>query len=159
MTQPPALLPFGGDWPSYENVIYLAFLESFVRAGIQFRGLRVTAQFRPETNGKGYSFWHTISESPDQNNRDENERIPDMRRCERILWISWVIQNAGGGGFPWWENTRGRDTHVVIWARDHDFAVVLAKRSDYYMLKTAYAGIKSGRRAAFERELRAYWTP
>jgi len=54
---------------------------------------------------------------------------------------------------------RGRDTHVVIWARGHDFAVILAKRRDYYMLKTAYAEIKSGRRATFEGELRAFRTP
>lgn len=159
MTQPPDLLPFSGDWSTYETVIYAAFLESFVHSNIQFRGWRVTAQFRPETNGKGYSFWHTISEAPTQKNRNEDDRIPNLRRCERILWISWVIENAGGEGFPWWENTRGRDTHVVIWAREHDFAVILAKRRDYYMLKTAYAEIKSGRRATFEAELRAYWSP
>ncbi len=159
MTTPPTLLPFSGDWSTYEDVIYEAFMESFVRPNIQFRGWRVTAQYRPETRGKGYSFWHTISESPDKKNRNEDDRIPDFRRCERIMWISWVIENAGSTGFPWWENTRGRDTHVVIWAREHDFAVVLAKRRDYYMLKTAYAEIRTGRRATFEAELNAFWAP
>jgi hypothetical protein len=33
------------------------------------------------------------------------------------------------------------------------------QKGDYYMLKTAYAELKSGRRAAFEAELSAYRTP
>lgn len=159
MSQPPELLSFAGDWSRYEDEIYEAFLESFVRADIQFRGWRVSAQFRPETRGKGFSFWHTISEALDRNNRNEDDRIPDLRRCERILWISWVIENAGQQGFPWWENQRQGNTHVVIWAQAHDFAVVLAKRKDYYVLKTAYAEIKSHRRKTFEAEWEAFCGP
>lgn len=157
MSQPPELLPFDGNWPAYEDGIYEAFLESFVQAGVKFRGVRVSAQFRPETRGKGYSFWHTISEAPDRNNRNEDDRIPDFRRCERIRWIRWVIENAGNDGFLWWENQRQGNTHVVIWAKAHDFAVVLAKRSDYYVLKTAYAELRSHRMATFEAEWTAFW--
>jgi hypothetical protein len=156
MSQPPELLPFHGDWTAYEDRIYEAFLDSFVHAGVRFRDWRVSAQYRPETRGKGYSFWHTISQAADRNNRNEEDRIPDLRRCERILWIRWVIDNAGKEGFPWWENERWGNTHVVIWARQHDFAVVLAKRRDYYVLKTAYAEIKPHRRATFESEWSAF---
>jgi len=46
---------------------------------------------------------------------------------------------------------------VVIWAQAHDFAVVMAKRRDYYVLKTAYAEIKLHRRASFEKERSAFW--
>jgi hypothetical protein len=157
MSEPPDLLLFQGDWPSYEDEVYEAFLCSFAHADVRFRGWRVTAQRRPETHGKGYSFWHTISEALDKNNRNEEDRIPDIRRCERICWISWVILNAGKEKFPWWENCRSSSTHVVIWAQDHDFAVVLAKRRDYYVLKTAFAEIKHHRRATFEAERRAFW--
>ncbi len=157
MSQPPELLPFSGEWPAYEEIIYEAFLESFVRPNVEFRGWKVSAQFRPETRGKGFSFWHTISEAPDPNNRNEDERIPNFRRCERIRWIRWVIENAGTEGFLWWENIRGRDTHVVIWAREHDFAVVLGKRQDFFVLKTAYAEIKPHRRKTFEAEWSAFW--
>lgn len=157
MSQPPGLMPLQGDWATYEDLIYEAFLTSFVRSGVVFQGWRVSAQYRPETRGKGFSFWHTISEAPDRNNRSEDDRIPDMRRCERILWIRWVIDNAGNDGFPWWENRKGRNAHVVIWAQAHDFAVVLAKRRDYYVLKTAYAELKPHRRKTFEKEKAAYW--
>ena len=149
---PPDLLLFEGDWASYEDKVYEAFLESFVRADVRFRGWRVKAQYRPETRGKGFSFWHTISEAPDPKNRNEDDRIPNLRRCERIRWVRWAIENAEKDGFSWWENLRSGNTHVVIWAREYDFAVVLAKRRDYYVLKTAFAEITSHRRSAFERE-------
>ncbi len=48
---------------------------------------------------------------------------------------------------------------MVIWAQSHDFAVVLAKRKDYYVLKTAYAEIKSHRRKTFEAEREAFCGP
>jgi hypothetical protein len=157
MSKPPDLLPFGGDWMEYEDKIYAAFLDSFVNPDIRFNGWRVSAQYRPETNGKGFSFWHAISEAPNNSNRNEEDRVPNIRRCERIRWICWAIENAGNDGFLWWENQRRNNTHVVIWAREHDFAVVLAKRRDYYVLKTAYAEIKPHRRKSFESEHAAFW--
>ena len=152
MTEPPELLPFQGDWRTYEDEIYQAFVQSFVEAELRFRGWPVRAQYRPATRAKGFSFWHVISEAPHRENRNEDDRIPDLRRCERILWIPWLIANAGGEQIPWWENRRGRNTHVVIWAREHDFAVVLAKRRGYYVLRTAYAELKPHRQATFEAE-------
>lgn len=52
-------------------------------------------------------------------------------------------QTAGKPGFSWWENQRWNETHVVIWAEAHHYAVFLAKRSTqegtgFYLLKTAY---------------------
>lgn len=157
MSQPPDLLPFNGDWDTYEDKLYKAFLDSFVHNQVSFQGWRVSTQYRPETRGKGFSFWHVISEAADKKNRNEDDRIPDFRRCERIFWIRWVIENAGQDGFIWWENERWGNTHVVIWAKAHDFAVILAKRKDYYVLKTAYAGIKRHQREAFERESSEFW--
>jgi len=159
MIEPPELLPFGGDWPSYEETIYEAFLETFVRPEIRFRGWRVSAPYRPETRGKHFSFWHVVSEAPHPSNRNEEDRIPDIQRCERIRWIAWAIQqaNAGQQGVSWWENSRGRNTHVVIWAEQLDFAVILGKRRDYYVLKTAYGNLRERRRRAFERERAAFW--
>lgn len=57
--------------------------------------------------------------------------------------MAWCITNAHQAGFLYWENQRGRETHVVIWAEHLDFVVILAKRKTdldekYYLLKTAY---------------------
>lgn len=159
MSEPPALLPFEGDWPLYEEALYDAFLETFVRRNIKFRGRAVSAPYRPESRGKHYSFWHVISEAPHPGNRNEEERIPDIQRCERIRWIAWAIEQADAGcdGLSWWENRRGRDTHVVIWAERWDFAVILGKRRDYYVLKTAYCGLREKRRRDFAKERDAFW--
>ena len=159
MTQPPDLIPFDGTWPDYEDLIYEAFVESFVRPEISFQGLPVSAPYRPETRGKHYSFWHVISEAPHPGNRNEEDRIPNLDRCARIKWIAWLIQLVAEGheDVSWWENKRGRDTNVVIWAEPWDFAVILGKRRDYYMLITAYCNLRDGRKKAFRREREAFW--
>lgn len=159
MSEPPALLPFRGDWSPYEDTVYQAFLESFVRPEIVFRGCPVSAPYRPESRGKHFSFWHVISEAPHPGNRNEEDRVPDIARCERIRWIAWAIEqaNTGAEAVSWWENRRGRDTHVVIWAEPWDFAVILGKRQGYYVLKTAYCNLRPGRRRAFEKERTEFW--
>lgn len=144
MSAPPELMPWNGaSWETYENVIYAAYLETVAHAGLRFRGAPVKVRFRPESKHKGYGFWHLISEAPDQANRNEDDRVPDLRRCERVRWVAWCIENAGKPGFSWWENQRRNETHVVIWAEAHDYAVFLAKRGTqegtrFYLLKTAY---------------------
>ena len=161
MSQPPELIPFFGDWSSYENQIYGEYLSTVIEAKLTFEGAPVRAKFHPSTKGKHFGFWHLISEAPDKYNRHEDDRIPDLNRCARIRWVSWCINNAGQPGFSWWENLRKRETHVVIWAEAHDFAVVLAKRDTqdgprYYLLKTAYC-LKGHRRDSFAKERDAYW--
>jgi len=158
MSSPPEILAFDGDWAAYEDRIYEAFMDSFVRARVRFHGLPVNSQYRPATNGKGFSFWHLISESQGPGSQ-EQERTPDLRRCERVQWVAWSIGEADRDApdIKWWENKRGRNTHVVIWLEGHDYAVILAKRHGYYLLKTAYTGIKPHRRKAFQREHDAFW--
>lgn len=147
MTQPPELIlmsDFPG-WQAYEDAVYAIYLETVAHARLRFRGCPLRVRFHPMAKHKGYGFWHLISEAPDQRNRNEDDRIPDLRRCERINWVAWCIRNAdvGSPGFSWWENMRRSETHVVIWAERHDYAVVLAKRKTrqgvrFYLLKTAF---------------------
>lgn len=157
MREVPDLIPFVGEWEPYEERIYQAFLDSFVRADVRFRGLRVKAQFRPATRGKGYSFWHVVSTAPHPANRNEAERVPDLRRCERIRWIAWAIEMAeSGDGVRSWLNRRGGETRVVIWLEDYDYVVILAARKGYFILKTAYSGIKPHQRRRFEAEFEEF---
>ncbi len=148
----PDLVAFGGDWETYVDELYRIYLSDIVNGGLHFNGLRISCQYRPPSQGKHFGFWHVISEG-----RDEEERTPDFRRCERIRWIRHLIEGAGSNErISWWENTRGRDTRVVIWAEEEDFAVILAKRRGYYVLKTAYC-LRSHRRATFRKEREDFW--
>ena len=163
MSQPPDLMPlndYGGNWAVYEDAIYAEYLATVAHAGLRFLGEQVKVRFHPETKKKGYGFWHLISEAPSKKNRNENDRIPDLNRCARIRWVAWCIQNVDSIGFCYWENQRGSETHVVIWAEIHDFAVVLAKRQTedglrYYLLKTAYC-LQPHRRKSFIMERDTY---
>lgn len=96
MSVPPELMPWNGaNWETYEDAIYDAYLETVAYAGLRFRDDPVKVRFQPNFKHKGYGFWHLISEAPDQANRNEDDRVPDLRRCERVRWIAWCIKNAG----------------------------------------------------------------
>ena len=147
MMELPDLLPFHGDWDRYAEELYRIYFDEIVNGRLTFQGLPIKCQFRPETKGKGFAFWHVISDGP-----TEDERLPDLSRCERIRWISWIIKGAGHDPrISWWENKRWRSINVVLWLEKNDFAVILAKRSKYYLLKTAYC-VKPHRKKIFRKE-------
>ena len=149
----PAIVPFHGNWPRYVEEIYQVYVESVANARLTFKELPISCQYRPESQGKHFGFWHVISEG-----EIEDDRTPDFRRCERITWIAYLIVNAeSDANISWWENKRGSNTHVVIWHETENFVVILAARNGYYMLKSAYCS-KSGRVKAFIKERDNYWS-
>ncbi len=108
-------------------------------------------QRRPEYKGKHFTFWHLISEG-----EIESKRTPDMRRCERLRWIKWVIENVlAAPEITYWESKPKGSTNIVVWYETGGYAVVLAKRSGYYLLKTAYV-VKPRRAKGFEYEREQY---
>jgi hypothetical protein len=89
---PPNLLlfeSFSGDWKAYEAELYRVFLFDIAKAGLQLHGAPVNCRRIPEAQGRWASFWHLVQEGP-----VENDRLPDLRRCERIRWVRWMIENA-----------------------------------------------------------------
>ena len=149
----PDLVFFESDWSSYEDCLYQIFLTDIVNAKLCFKGLPISCQYRPATKDKHFGFWHVISEG-----EVEDDRTPDLRRCERIRWIAYLItQVETNNDISWWENRRGTNKHVVIWHELENFVVILAKRKDYYLLKSAYYLDKSHRKATFINERDNFW--
>lgn len=143
---------FGNNWDTYLEELYRIYLNEIVNSGLTFNGLPIRVQFRPMSHGKGYGFWHLVSEG-----ETEDDRTPDLRRCERVRWIAWVIRNAGTNeNIKWWKNKRGSDIHVVLWYKDEKFVVVLAERNEYYLLRSAYP-VNSRRERTFEKEWQEFW--
>ena len=146
---PPDLLPFndfGGDWEAYEAALFGIFLAEIAQAGLRFRGLNVGCRRHPEALGRWSSFWHLVQEG-----RVEEDREPDLRRCERLRWIRWVIENATAHPeIDEWQNTRKTEVSTLLWYRE-EYLVVLSQRRNqargesYWLLKTAYCTEKSGR--------------
>ncbi len=150
---PPQLVVFsGGDWETYQEELYAIYCESLRDAALLFRGTKVVLQRKPEYKGKPSSFWHLTSEG-----EIEAERTPDLRRCERLRWIAWIIQASDSHPeISSWENERRGDRRVVIWLEKENYAVILAKRNGYYVLKSAYL-LNPHRATAFRAEREEYF--
>ena len=153
MTAPP-LMPlgdYGGDWSAYEEALYRVFEQDVIKHDLQFRGMRVSARRWPEHTRKWACFWHLISEG-----RVEDERLPDLRRCERLPLIRWIIENADTvSNIDIWEQARQRERNWMLW-HDEYYLVVLARRSGYNLLKTAFCTAPEHRVRKYRKERDAY---
>ena len=146
---PPDLLHFAGDWASYEQALYAVFLGELAQGGVEFDGLPVTCRRNPEANGRWAAFWHLIQEG-----HIEEERLPDIRRCERLRWVRWTIEHGRGHeAIDVWQNTRGREENTLLWYNE-EYLVVLAERrqGSGWLLKTAYVTDRSNRKRQLARE-------
>lgn len=156
MTETTAWLPalillndYGGNWDRYLEAIYEVFKKDFIDSRSKFGDRRVGIKRYPMDRGKEATFWHLISEG-----RVEIDRIPDLRRCERIGWPKPMIESENSERIKIWKNTSRGETRIVIALEDFSYIVVLAERSDYMLLWTAYYVEWEHRRKKFEKEYR-----
>jgi len=158
MTAAPTWLPdlvqlteYGGNWNRYVRALYQYYRSDFVDSQPSFRGLVVQRKVRPVEQGKEATFWHLISEG-----KAEQDRTPDIRRCERVRWPRPIIEYVDEPEIKVWENKRKRDTRVCIWFEDAEYLVVLAVRKGYLLLWTAYPVTRSHSKRKLRREYEAY---
>jgi hypothetical protein len=100
-------------------------------------------------DGKEESFWHLVTEGP-----DERSRTPDPRRCERIAWPRALIEALGrrDPDVVAWSQLRPRQRTLVISVADFSYVVVLADRRTHYLLITAFCVEHERRRGTYRRE-------
>lgn len=129
---------FDGNWQRYIDAVYLVFRKDFVLSQPKLDGLWVHYRRDPIYDGKEAGFWHCTSEG-----KTEDERTPDLRRCERIGWVRAIIENAGVASIDRWQNTSRGEPRQLLWFRE-EFLIVLAARTrkrdgaKYWQLLTAY---------------------
>lgn len=152
---PPDLLIFSGEgekWKKYEDDLFAIFKSTIADGELKFQGLPVNPRRFPEEKGKHFTFWHLITEGD-----TESERTPDLRRCERIGWVAWIIRNCGTSpDITFWESKRGTARNFVLWYEKGQFAVILSKRSRYFILLSAYFVDEDHRIEAFKRDRDEY---
>jgi hypothetical protein len=141
------LADYGGDWHRYLEAVYDFFRQDFVVSSPQWKGKRVGAKRHPIADGKEATFWHLITEG-----RTEAERLPDLRRCERIRWPRPIIEATPQGRVRCWTNRREHEARVVIALDDFSYVVVLAQRKGYVILWAAYCVEKEHRRQKLRKE-------
>jgi len=138
---------YDGDWPNYCEAIYAIFHRDFVESKPTYTGKRFALKRHPEYDGKAATFWHLISEG-----KDEEERTPVMRRCERIAWPKPIIEANGDENVRIWKNRRGRSERILIAVEDFSYVVILDDREDFVLLWTAYYVQYPKQRRRMERE-------
>jgi hypothetical protein len=147
MTTLPAIVAFSGDWETYLDAIYELYLDEVIRNALTFKGKPIRARHDPATHNKGFAFWHVISTG-----EKEDDRLPDLRRCERIRWIRWAITMAdqGAAGVLCWTNERtfrrGTTERTLIFCEAIDYLVILEERDRVYMLVSAYPVFERNKR-------------
>lgn len=127
------LSEYGGDFAKYLEAVYELFKHDFVEHRPSFRGMRLGLKKHPLYKDKEATFWHITSEGC-----DEAERLPDMRRLERIKWPAVLINNSEHPYLKVWENTRGTKTNILIFHEAENYLVVLRKGNGYVIPWTAY---------------------
>lgn len=139
----------GGDWERYVELLYQLFRADFIDSVPRYPGKRWAMKRHPEHREKEAAFWHIISEGT-----DEAERLPDLRRCERIRWPRAIIDRCRTGHVLAWTQQRGSDQRIVLALPDFSYVVILADRGEYVLLWTAFPVEREHQRRKLEREYR-----
>jgi hypothetical protein len=102
--------------------------------------------FYPELeDGIEKIFWHLTH----RDNDAAGERLPDMRRCERLPWVRCILDNVAKPDILLWDYRESDgDIHTYIWLKDYDFVVILKKyrRGNRRLLTSFYIDYESKRR-------------
>ena len=70
---------FGGNYASYIDAVYEIFHNDFIKHKAHFGSHELKMKFNPIFQDRAYTFYHMTHEG-----EVESERLPDLRRCERI---------------------------------------------------------------------------
>ncbi|MFH0739882.1 MAG: hypothetical protein V1819_02160 [bacterium] len=128
------LILFNGNWDEYEEKLYSVFKKDFLDSRPYFKKiLPVGIKKEPKLKSKEATFWHIITYG-----KIEDQRLPDLRKCERIGWIKPIIEVFPHQDIKAWIDRRGKDERICLCYGDWDFMVVLRKMKDYILLITAY---------------------
>jgi hypothetical protein len=141
-----------GDWDAYVEILYAYFKQDFIDNKPCVQGRRLGLKRYPLTNGKEATFWHMTSEG-----KDEDDRTPDLRRCERIRWPKPLIENSTDPKVKYWVSTKGQDDRIHIWLEDEDYVVVLADRRGYLLPWTAFMVTWEHTKKKLQKEFEMYW--
>jgi len=119
-----------------------------------YKGRHLALKSHPVIEGKEATFWHLISDG-----NVEAERLPDLRRCERICWPRYIIEHMNDAAVKVWENTRNGKTRTLLWVEESEYLVVIAERGGYSLMWTAYTVTRENQKTKLRKEYEAFINP
>jgi hypothetical protein len=144
----------GGDYSLYIDAIYCVFENDFVKTKPLFRGKRLALKYHPEFQGRAYTFYHMTHVG-----KDEADRQPDLRRCERIPYARPVIERCDFWKLKIWPQKRGNKNRLCIWlerGEEPDYFVILDIRTNYILPWTAFVARHEHEKRKKKKEYEAY---
>jgi len=157
----------GGSGDTYE-MLYGIFQKDFVLSKPRYDGHDVW-HFRGREDfedGKEKVFWHLTSRVskpkpvPRRKRkfaaqiRQQAQRLPDLRRSERLPWVRPMIENPDQPEVLAWDYKEGDGTiRTYVWLKDHDFVVIMKKyRNGSRRLITSFYVDKAYKGRDFDRK-------
>jgi len=128
-----------GSYAEYEDNLFNLFIETYVENPLSFQELTIKLKRYPPGYDVRSCFYHIICENYFGGNEDD--RKPNLRRCERILHPEHIIEMSDADKCTeviYWENTRKGKDNIVFYCTNIRYLVVLGKRNNYLLLVTAY---------------------
>jgi len=142
---------FGGNFNYFLEAVYEVFKEDFIDKKLTFRGTRLGLKKVPYFKDKEATFWHMTSEG-----EDEENRIPDLRRMERIRWPNPLIINSEHQYLKVWRNQRNGKDRILIFHENESYLLILADRGEYILPWTTYIIEKNHKKRKLLKEYEAY---
>lgn len=127
------LSQYHGNFENYLDAVYQIFKKDFIDNKPVFQGIRLGLKRLPIVDGRECTFYHFTHEGP-----DESERIPNLRRLERIPFPKPMIENSNNGYLKVWRNQRGSKNRILIFHEAESYLVVLDDKGSYILPWTAY---------------------
>lgn len=140
------------DWAGYEEALYRVFDRDFCTNPPRFKNYDFKIKRYPLIDGRHATFWHLISSGTDQ-----TSRTIDHDRCARIAWPRKIIDALHSDGHVHsWKAERSGETRLHIALPDYSYVVVLAIRTGYVLLWTAFCVPHEHTRGKYKKEYEAY---
>jgi hypothetical protein len=130
------LTDYSGNYAKYIAAIYEVFRRDFIDHRPSFGGYKLGLKYNPSFQDRAYTFYHMTHKG-----EIENERIPDLRRCECMPWARPTIEKASDYSLKFWEQRRKGKRRICIWLEvegDVDYFLVLDIRKTYILPWTAF---------------------
>lgn len=129
-------------WKDYEDFLYTIFRTDFIVNHPSFEGKKVQIRFYPIENNKEEAFYHVTC----QDYMKDGNRVPDLRRCERIRWVRAFIEDyacdplkcESCDGIKVWEKPYKSNNRIHLLLEEERYIVVIERRENYCLLITAF---------------------
>ena len=129
------------EFKTYDELLYQIFKRDFIDSKPTFENKEVWIRRHPLVDDKEQTFFHITSKDYKEN----EDRLPDPRRCERIAWVRKFIENnfciddcTICDGIKVWEEDYKSNKRIYLLLEEERYIVIIERRETYCLLITAY---------------------